>query len=192
MVLLPQGRFEQVLKATSAEREALLTSIFGTGVYEEVAESLVASARAHAREVDEVVHAQSRRREAATQEVHRLRLDLPRLDDVDELVGPLVDAAPDRVDQGALDAWVDGLATAESALTERTEAAQAQQRTTRAEADDMSRRQAAWDARAALLSTRDALAAQADAIAVARRAGRGGRAGRAGRRPDRHGRAHRT
>ncbi len=167
VVLLPQGRFEQVLKATSAEREALLTSIFGTGIFEEVAESLATSARAHAREVDEVVHAQSRRREAATQEVHRLRLDLPHLDDVDDVVGVL-DPGAGRVDQGVLDRWVEGLSQLEAVLAERTDEAQAQQRTTGAEADAVSRRQAAWDTRAALVSTRDALVAQTDAIAAAR------------------------
>lgn len=167
VVLLPQGRFEQVLKATSAEREALLTSIFGTGIFEEVAESLAASARAHAREVDEVVHAQSRRREAATQEVHRLRLDLPRLDDVEEAMG-LLDPGSARVDQSVLDGWVEGLTQVEAALVVRTDEALAQQRATRAEADATSRRQAAWDTRAALVSTRDALVAQTDAIAAAR------------------------
>ena len=45
VILLPQGRFEKVLRATSDEREALLTTLFDTEMYQHVAEHLDRRAR---------------------------------------------------------------------------------------------------------------------------------------------------
>lgn len=40
VMLLPQGRFERVLRASSAEREELLQSLFDTGIYQQITTSL--------------------------------------------------------------------------------------------------------------------------------------------------------
>jgi exonuclease SbcC len=45
VILLPQGRFEKVLRASSDEREALLTTLFDTEMYQHVAEHLDRRAR---------------------------------------------------------------------------------------------------------------------------------------------------
>ncbi|WCO67842.1 AAA family ATPase [Iamia majanohamensis] len=76
VVLLPQGRFEQVLRATSAEREDLLKAIFGTTVFEDVARTLDEAARDEARALDEAHHEQALRRDAARAELRRLAADL--------------------------------------------------------------------------------------------------------------------
>ncbi len=46
VMLLPQGRFEEVLRASSEDRERLLTTLFDTRLYEDVAEHLDRRARA--------------------------------------------------------------------------------------------------------------------------------------------------
>lgn len=46
VILLPQGRFEEVLRSSSEERERLLTTLFDTQLYEEVSEHLDRRARA--------------------------------------------------------------------------------------------------------------------------------------------------
>ncbi len=46
VILLPQGRFEEVLRSSSEERERLLTTLFDTQLYEEVADHLDRRARA--------------------------------------------------------------------------------------------------------------------------------------------------
>ncbi len=46
VILLPQGRFEEVLRSSSDERERLLTTLFDTQLYEDVSENLDGRARA--------------------------------------------------------------------------------------------------------------------------------------------------
>ncbi|HEV7721065.1 MAG TPA: SbcC/MukB-like Walker B domain-containing protein, partial [Iamia sp.] len=76
VVLLPQGRFEQVLRASSAEREALLANIFGTHRFEDVARHLDLAAREEARAIDQAEHEQETRVQAVVAARRRLATEL--------------------------------------------------------------------------------------------------------------------
>lgn len=52
VVLLPQGRFRRFLSATSAEREEILQSLFGTGFYEKLEQALREAAGALKKDLD--------------------------------------------------------------------------------------------------------------------------------------------
>lgn len=108
VVLLPQGRFEQVLRASSGEREALLANIFGTHRFEDVARHLDLAAREEARAIDQAEHEQATRHQVVAATRARLGTELApyapvigRVVDLDVLAGvaepppaPVADGAP--------------------------------------------------------------------------------------------------
>ena len=187
VVLLPQGRFEQVLRATSAEREDLLKAIFGTTVFEDVARTLDEAARDEARALDEAHHEQALRRDAARAELRRLAADLaPEAVAAAGLApgdGPSLpvalaadEEAPGQADlDRAARRLREAVEVVGGAATEAGGAADAAATRAREEADATRR----WDQRRALearLHDLDARAAAIDAdrarLAAAERAGR--------------------
>jgi len=169
VVLLPQGRFERVLQATSAEREDLLKSIFGTSLFEEVAAELDARASAAARAIDEVEHDQRRRVEAAAADWRRLVSDLA--DDEAGLAGAVDLAELSTVGEAlagpdgasALPGAAEVLGRVGVDVGGLTGSAEADARRLRSEADSRGERAARWDERAAWRRRRsERLAEKAD------------------------------
>jgi exonuclease SbcC len=91
VVLIPQGRFEEVLKADTRQRSALLTQLFPVDIYARVTDALKAIAQARQGDFD---RAQAEQRSA-----------------VDGVAGEaerLVAGLPDGIDPGALGRWARG------------------------------------------------------------------------------------
>ena len=65
VILLPQGRFEKVLRAGSDEREVLLKTLFDTELYEQVADHLDRSARAERDALGDLENIEYRARKVA-------------------------------------------------------------------------------------------------------------------------------
>jgi len=172
VVVLPQGRFEQVLRATSAEREDLLKSLFGTTLFEDVARHLDDAARAEARAIGQAEHEQDMRRRTAVAEMRRLAADLaPSAGRLDGLLGPELTDPPATdipVDQRALDRWAAALDTAYRAVAAQAEGAEAEVEGARAEAGRDADAAARWDERAALSARAAELATRAPALAASR------------------------
>jgi exonuclease SbcC len=100
VILLPQGRFEQVLRANSDDREALLTTLFDTQLYEQVAEHLDRRAKAARAELGELEDQLAHLRQQAWGRWHEV---------TDQPAGPDgADEAPH--DQAALERLADALA----------------------------------------------------------------------------------
>jgi exonuclease SbcC len=137
VVLLPQGRFEQVLRASSAEREALLANIFGTHRFEDVARHLDLAAREEARAIDQAEHEQAGRVQAVTAARRRLATELAPYAAV---VGSVVDVAAltgadDEGGPPVLAEVAGALAAAGATLRAEVDTAAAAAETARAEAD---------------------------------------------------------
>lgn len=167
VVLLPQGRFEQVLRASSAEREDLLKSIFGTTVFEEVAQVLDDDARRDARAIEEGLHEQSLRRGSARAAVRRLAPDLAVAAVTEAGLAAVLaegDIADDQLDPSRLKAWSSALREGDARL--RDAVAEAEQRTdaVAAMAREEVERAQQWERRRALTVEQHALAAQAQEI----------------------------
>ncbi len=182
VVLLPQGRFEQVLRATSAQREDLLKSIFGTTVFEDVSRVLDEAARDEARAIDEGHHEQTRRRAAARAELRRLGSDLAPATIAEAGLEGLLGAATDDTDSDgaalarAAEALREGSRRVAAAATTAAQEAEATAAQARAQAD----RARLWEHRRALVVKRRQLDARAEAIAADRsRAAAADRAARA-------------
>ena len=99
VILLPQGRFEAVLRADSAEREGLLKSLFDTELYERISDHLEHGARqAEAARAQSDAELERLRRQAWDRwlEIRGLAgLEDPVGDPGDELSsGPLLDGVP--------------------------------------------------------------------------------------------------
>ncbi len=179
VVLLPQGRFEQVLRASSAEREDLLKSIFGTTVFEDVARALDEAARDEARAIDEGHHEQGLRRAGAQAELRRLAADLASHAVSRADLGPALTPSDAPLDQTALDAAATALREGARSLADaaRTAQVQAEAAATRARAGAEEAR--LWEHRQALVARARRLAARTDEVgrirgrlAAAERAGR--------------------
>ncbi|QYG91692.1 SMC family ATPase [Iamia sp. SCSIO 61187] len=175
VVLLPQGRFEQVLRASSADREALLASIFGTHRFEDVARHLDLAAREEARAIDQAEHEQRARRQAVAATCARLTADLepyrPALAavvDLGALAGAALDEGGEADGQPALDQVAAALATATTTLRSEVGTAEAAADTARAEADRAEGTAERWDERARLRQREAELAAAADEVERAR------------------------
>jgi exonuclease SbcC len=65
VVLLPQGKFEQFLVATSKDREEMLQALFGTEVYEKVSESMIVRSDQQVREASAVLQDLSSKEDSA-------------------------------------------------------------------------------------------------------------------------------
>lgn len=65
VVLLPQGKFEQFLVATSKDREEMLQALFGTEVYEKISESMIVRSDQQVREASAVLQDLSSKEDSA-------------------------------------------------------------------------------------------------------------------------------
>ena len=187
VVLIPQGRFEQVLRASSAQREDLLKSIFGTTVFEDVTRLLDEESHRSERAIDEAEHHQAVRRTTVVGELRRLVVDLSpsagALTGLVDLVGLLAEAspiaddpldelagAPSRrpVDQADLDRSAVTLAAATTAVRTASDSARAEADSAGRCAATESARTAAWDRRSVLRDRRADLDSEAEVVARAR------------------------
>ncbi|HEX7132027.1 MAG TPA: SMC family ATPase, partial [Iamia sp.] len=142
VVLLPQGRFEQVLRASSAEREALLANIFGTHRFEDVARHLDLAAREEARAIDQAEHEQTGRRQAVAAARRRLATELEpyapvvgSVVDVAALTGVGPEPGAPEADLPPLDVVATALAEAAATLRAEADTAETASEAARAEAD---------------------------------------------------------
>ncbi|MBD5778591.1 SMC family ATPase [Pelagicoccus sp. NFK12] len=108
VILIPQGRFREVLEADSKKREEILETLFGTGLYSQLAERLKSKARG----IEEAAKEGERKKEAllqaqqveSTEALHERREDLnKRCSDLASALKPL---------QEQRDKAAEGLATA--------------------------------------------------------------------------------
>ncbi len=105
VILLPQGRFEKVLRANSDDREVLLKSLFDTQLYEQVAEHLDRRARTEREALGDLVDQLAELRARA----HGRWCEVTdTADGTDAETGDHTDAVP--ADQAQLDALADTLA----------------------------------------------------------------------------------
>ncbi|HEU5152318.1 MAG TPA: SMC family ATPase [Iamia sp.] len=146
VVLLPQGRFEQVLRASSAEREALLANIFGTHRFEDVARHLDLAAREEARAIDQAEHEQAGRLHAVATARRRLATELAPYAQV---VSSVVDVATltgvdDEDEEPTLDDVVEALAAAATELRSEAATAETAAAAARAEADGVQATAERW------------------------------------------------
>jgi exonuclease SbcC len=137
VILLPQGKFEAVLRADSADRETLLKSLFDTELYERVSDHLERSARRAEAECATHDDELERLRRQAWDRWTEIR-SLASLDDPDDggrngelLAGPLLDEQP--ANQVQMDLLADEASEATKVATRR--AADAAARLTSATAD---------------------------------------------------------
>lgn len=164
VILLPQGRFEQVLRAGSDEREALLKTLFDTVLFERVADWL----DAHAKEVRALMYDQDRA-------LHGLRDRAAH--EWQPFCGSEVEAADDQdsdtpppADQSALDTLVEQISeVVEHARAAVGQALQHQKsvQNAKVEADAIATR---WDRRGAARIRQAELAALTEGIAEDREA----------------------
>lgn len=190
VVLLPQGRFEQVLRASSAEREDLLKAIFGTTVFEDVARTLDDEARREARAIEHAEHEQEMRRDSARAEMRRLATalaepdlgdaganELDRLrDEARAATGP-GDGDGDGdgpftfsplIDQTRLDRWSAALVEARGALDAAAAEAEIEAERLRAAARDATDGSRRWHQRRDLTARQHALGARTEQITALR------------------------
>ena len=83
-VVLPQGRFARFLRATSAERHALLRDVFGTGVFDAIQEQVAERNRSTDRSTQAARQALRARAELAAPLLAALPAPDPAGDDADE------------------------------------------------------------------------------------------------------------
>jgi len=83
-VVLPQGRFARFLRATSAERHALLRDVFGTGVFDAIQEQVAERNRSTDRSTQAARQALRARAELAAPLLDALPAPDPAGDDADE------------------------------------------------------------------------------------------------------------
>ncbi|AFY29122.1 LOW QUALITY PROTEIN: ATPase involved in DNA repair [Cyanobium gracile PCC 6307] len=154
VILLPQGRFAEVLRAKAEEREALLKTLFDTEIYERAGWWL----EERAREARQLALEQAREQEV----LRRRAADAwaPHAPEPPEGAEP---AAP-PTDQGGLEALVAGIATVvqgtEAALQEASAGLQAAQTTLAALAAQADR----WDRRAAAAARLGELEAKKETV----------------------------
>ncbi len=171
VVVLPQGRFEQVLRASSGEREALLARIFGTQRFDEVAQVLDDQARASARAIDQAEHEQELRRRTVGDARTRLATDLTpmaaSLDGVVE-VATLVGACDESLGPDELDRFAAGLAAAVTESDAAVQVASVAAEGARATAEHERLVSSRWDERATLQARAAELAGAADRVDACR------------------------
>jgi exonuclease SbcC len=167
VILLPQGRFAEVLRARADEREALLRTLFDTVVHERAAAWLEEQARTARIEQADLDRAQAvLRRQAAHEWAPHAAT----------LAGP-ADPRPEPADQQDLDRLVEAITTVvkgtERALAQATatlEAARRQREQTDRLAERFDRRSRAAARLAELEGKREAVEAYRRRLAVAERA----------------------
>jgi exonuclease SbcC len=100
VILLPQGRFEQVLRANSDDRETLLTTLFDTQLYEQVAEHLDRRAKAARAELGTLEDQLTHLRQQAWARWHEV---------TDHPIDPAADVDEAPVDHAALEQLAEAL-----------------------------------------------------------------------------------
>lgn len=148
VILLPQGRVEQVLRAGSDEREALLTKLFDTELYHRIADHLDRRAKAARSQLesDTIRLAELRRRAQV------------RWDEV-------IDAPTETPDdQAGLDALADALARRAAEARLVADRAARREQIAAAAHDERSRLAQRWRRRAELIRQGDRLEAEAGRI----------------------------
>lgn len=161
VVLLPQGEVQRALRADAREREQLLSALFHTGRFSDVAERLADRARTLAAQVSRAVERLEHVRTEAALRWREIAKELHDLDDLDDLEEP-------PGDQETLDALVRQAAAAESLVRIEAEAARAGAEAARQSLRDGELRAGRWlqRRRAEALLTR--LDAEADELARVR------------------------
>lgn len=159
VVVLPQGRFEQVLTATSAERERLLATIFSTHRFEQVAAHLADRETEAARAIEVADSEQSHRERAVVEAVTRLVPDRPPGRPVAAAVVEAFDGlrrlaaavgAADRPSVDDLARCSSVLRATHEAISAETSSAAKAADSARSAADAASAQVKAWDRRAGL------------------------------------------
>ncbi len=173
VILLPQGRFAEVLRARAEEREALLKTLFDTEIYERAGWWL----EERAREARQLALEQARE-----QEVRRRRAAdawAPHAPEPPDGAEPSQEPPPPPADQAGLEALVADIAAVvqgtEASLREATaglQAAQTTQATLAAEADRWDRRAAAAARLGELEAKQETVEAYRQKLALAEQAER--------------------
>lgn len=156
VILLPQGRFERVLRAGSEEREKLLQTLFDTGAFERATSWLRDQAAVRTKAV-----------ERESQALRELRA---RAAERWQAVAPHAGPAPHEgwpADQAELDGLVEAAAALTDQATAAAEAADAEHTARREAADDLIALAARWDHRADLHRRRQELVARQPAVDAA-------------------------
>ncbi len=173
VVLIPQGRFEEVLKADTKDRAALLRRLFPVDVFARVTEALRAVADERRRALEEVGSAQRAQLDAVGRALGDLVDQLP-----DELVPDELReaAAAEALEPDELAALVSRVEVAVGRLTERVEGAKARADEARQARDDALATLAQWeqwqeDVRAAAGFAAEERADEAEALALDTSAG---------------------
>ena len=162
VILLPQGRFEQVLRSKSGDREDLLRTLFDTGIFEHITTWLVDEAERHQGQAAEQARdlANLRRQAAYRWQSVTAGGDDPHLLVPDDDSWPADQAALDDLVQDAQSLAADAGESA-AAAEERHKAA----RETKTATDLIAEK---WDRRADLLKRRDELGEAQDLIDATR------------------------
>lgn len=166
VILLPQGRFEQVLRGRPEHREELLAALFPTGGYQAMAAWLQDEAKTRRGEADEARRRLGSLAEQAARQA-RTALGAPEDGSGPGADGHLFDPdlhATDTPDQALLDRLLGRLATAETAAEDLLTGARATVATTRRRREEATEAAAAWDRRQAARREQEALVARQPGI----------------------------
>ena len=167
VILLPQGRFEQVLRARSEEREDLLRTLFDTGIFEQATTWLGNEARRHWETADGKARELANLRRQAVDPwrsvVATAGEDVPPIGAPDDESWPADQAALDRLVQDAksLAAGAVGLASTADAKLENTRDAMT---ATKRIAEHWDRREDLLKRRAELGEVQNAIDAEREAL----------------------------
>ena len=173
VVLLPQGKFEQVLRAGSNDREALLRSLFDTELYERASKWLDDQSRLRRGAVTqgqvelEHLQAQAADRWASLQQQTET-VDTPSDGGGDPSGSSEEEPRRFPSDQDEFDELVVTLAVRAAAHQERVDAARTAELTARAELEKVRSVAEAWGRRATLVAEQQALEEQREAMDAAR------------------------
>ncbi|WP_420621134.1 AAA family ATPase [Candidatus Poriferisodalis sp.] len=168
VILLPQGRFERVLRSNSEDREKLLRTLFDTAVFgaasewlDNAAKSRQAAAAEHERELANLRRRAAERWRSVTDDTEQ-PLSADRLDHETDTA----DAWP--ADQAALDELVHNANSLMNNADTAAETADGALKAARSTHDTINRIAEHWDRRAGLLKRREELADERPAIDASR------------------------